>query len=270
MCDQIEFANVLVLNKCDVISVEDQEKAEILIRKLNPNAIIHRSIFGRIDPRLVLNTHLFSLKEAEKAPQWLKEARIGEHKPESVEFGISNFTFRAVRPFHPDRLHSLVIDIESKNGVMATVLRMKGFTWFANHMEGQGIVAFAGRNFSITPGAFWWATIDRESWPTGLSDAITPLWHEPYGDRQNELVVIGRYMDVDQIREAFKSCLLTDEEYALGPDVWLSFADPFASSWVIDESHEHQHEHHHDHSNSERGHCDIDHDHSHGHDHDHR
>lgn len=249
MCDQIEFANVIVLNKCDTISEDEQEKVESLLRKMNPSAVIYRSIFGKIDPRLILNTNLFSLAEAEKAPTWLKEARIGEHKPESIEFGISNFTFRAVLPFHPERLASLMTEIESRTGKLAAVLRMKGFAWVANHMEQQGIVAFAGHCFRLTAGSPWWATLDKDAWPAGLGDAIAPLWHEPYGDRQNEIVVIGRNMDVEIVRAAFTSCLLTDVEYSLGPAAWAALPDPLKSCWTIAEEADQVH-HHHDHSHS--------------------
>lgn len=249
MCDQIEFANVIILNKCDMISLEEQVKVECLLKKMNPNAVIYRSSFGKVDPRLLLNTNLFSLAEAEKAPMWLKEARIGEHKPESIEFGISNFTFRSLRPFHPARFATLVTEMESRTGDLEVVIRMKGFAWVATHMEQQGVVAFAGRSFRLTPGPPWWANIDREAWPAGLSDAIAPLWHEPYGDRQNELVVIGRNMDADKIKSLLIACLLTEAEFALGPASWATFFDPLDACWVIEEEeahdHSHSHEHHH-------------------------
>lgn len=248
MCDQIEFANVIVLNKCDTISPDEQEKVEYLLKKMNPNAVLYRSTFGKVDPRLLLNTKLFSLAEAEKAPQWLKEARIGEHKPESVEFGISNFTFRSLKPFHPERIAAAIADIESRSGDMGAILRMKGFAWFANHMEQQGVIAFAGHTCRLTAGSPWWATLDRDAWPNGLSDAIAPLWHEPYGDRQNELVIIGKNMNVDNIRGRLLSCLLNDSEYLEGPSAWQAFYDPLADSWALQEEehgHDHSHDHHH-------------------------
>jgi G3E family GTPase len=252
MCDQIEFANVIILNKCDLITIEEQEKVQYLMKKMNPTAIIYRSSYGKVDPLLLLNTRLFSLAEAEKAPEWLKEARIGEHKPESVEFGISNFTFRAIRPFHPERLAALMSEVETKTGDLSCILRMKGFSWCANHMEQQGVMAFAGRCFRISPGAPWWAMLAREDWPAGLSDAIAPLWHEPYGDRQNELVIIGKSMDTEKVRAKFVECLLTDAEFALGPAAWSGYLDPLAPSWaeVAEEedtaghSHSHDHGHH--------------------------
>ena len=250
MCEQIEFANVIILNKCDLVSAEEQEKVEFLLKKMNPTAVIYRSTFGKVDPRLILNTKLFSISEAEKAPQWLKEARIGEHKPESLEFGISNFTFRSVRPFHPERFASLVANIESKHPDVSSILRMKGFAWLANHMGEQGIVAFAGRKFRLTPGPPWWASLDRNIWPAGLSDAIAPLWHEPYGDRQNELVVIGRFMNADAIRLCFTQALLTDEELSVGPEEWLKLLDPLEECWAFEEdvgdahNHSHSHSHH--------------------------
>lgn len=214
LCEQIEFANVVVLNKCDVIDEEDQEKVEILLRKLNPEAIIVRSCFGKIDPWAVLNTKRFTIAGAEKSPMWLKEARVGEHKTESDEFGIRSFTFRCVRPFHPARLFQAAQMMESRSGgALSSVVRLKGFAWIATHPEQQAILAFAGRSFKLTPGAPWWAAIERSMWPEGLAEAILPLWHEPFGDRQNEVVVIGKSMDIEAVKGFFLSCTLTDDEY---------------------------------------------------------
>ena len=172
LCEQIEFANVIVMNKCDMISPEEQAIVEELLRKLNPEAAVLRSSFGRVDPWSVLNTKRFTMAGAEKAPLWLKEARIGEHKPESAEFGIKSFTFRSLRPFHPVRLAEAGRMMETRSGSLRDVVRMKGFAWLATRPEQQAILAFAGRTFKVSPGSPWWAAIERSSWPEGLTLSV--------------------------------------------------------------------------------------------------
>lgn len=253
MCEQIEFANVIIMNKCDMISTEEQGIVESILQKLNPEASVVKSSYGVVDPNLILNTGKFTIVGAEKSPLWLKEARIGEHKPETAEFGISSFTYRSLRPFHPARLANIAYEIESRIGHLGNIVRMKGFVWMATASGRQGILSFAGKLFKLTAGAPWWASVDKASWPPGLSEAIDPLWHEPYGDRQNELVVIGRNMNADIVKDILNSCLLTDQEF-YSPDgnaSWASFEDPYAEIWAEDEptvdDHvlDHGHEHHH-------------------------
>eukprot|EP00605_Chrysophyceae_sp_TOSAG23-4_P002337 GSChrysophyteH1.ASY1.ANO1.2585.1 assembled CDS len=197
LCDQVEFANVIVLNKCDLIDKEEKETVRALLRKFNPDAEILEATKGAIDPSKILGTKLFSLAEAEKNEQWLKEARIGEHVPETIEYGIHSFTFRSQRPMHPKRLK-------------------QGFTWLA------------------TP-------IPNDEWPEHLDEAIVAVWHEPHGDRQQEIVVIGQQMNIETIKQALDKCVLTDEEYRCGESdtsIWRSLEDPFAVNDEDDEDDE--------------------------------
>jgi G3E family GTPase len=267
MCEQIEFANIVILNKCDMVGMEAQDRIELMIHKLNPEASVIRSTMGRVDPSLILNTGRFHLGEAEKNPLWLKEARLGEHKPETEEFGIRSFTFRSIKPFHPIRFHEIVRSIESRGGALGTIVRLKGFAWIATRSEQQTVVAFAGRQFKVQSGAPWWAMIDQSEWPAGLKEAIAPLWHEPYGDRQNEIVVIGRGMDAELVRGLIMGSVLTDEEFSLGEEKWREMADPFVPIWEAElaeaehasedfEGHSHTHSHG-DHDEA----CSLDHDH---------
>ena len=113
------------------------------------------------------------------------------------------------------------------------VIRAKGILWLATEAGHalQGIASLAGRNFAVNPGAPWWAQVDKCDWPKGLETAIKPLWHEPYGDRQNELVVIGHDMDEKAVRQELDACLVTPEEFEAGIELWTSYEDPFKSDW---------------------------------------
>ena len=228
LCDQVEFANVIILNKCDLI--DDTEKATVraLLRKFNPNAEIIEAIKGVVDPAKILGTKRFSLAEAEKHEEWLKEARVGEHVPETVEYGIHSFTFRSLRPFHPTRLLMAFQMMEKREPPFDTLLRAKGFAWLATRCDVQGIFAFAGQRTSLVPGPVWWAAVPREEWPDYLEEIIEPLWHEPHGDRQQELVMIGQHMDVSAMESELHKCTLTDEEFAQTEKEWSVYDDPFA------------------------------------------
>ena len=249
LVDQIEFANVVVLNKCDLIANVDL--VERTIRSMNPQARIVRSIHAVVPRDQILMTGSFALHRAEAHPMWLKEARTHEHTPETVEYGISSFVFRHADPLHPRRLRD-TMDRWLDNDA---VLRAKGIAYLATPRgrDHQSILSLAGRTASLLPGPLWWVSIDRDQWPPGLHDAITPLWHgDDHGDRQNELVVIGRHMDHDLVRNDLFACLVTKEEN----DDWTTFDDPFLPEWLEIEArspedhppgegqHDHSHHHH--------------------------
>ena len=259
LVEQVEFANVIVLNKVDLMGREEVQALRRLLQALNPDAAIVTASFGAVDLDAILNTNRFSFQNAEKSSQWLREERLGEHVPESEEYGISSFTFRSARPLHPLRLKAVADRISSRTGAdpLASVVRAKGFAWLATRPDQQGVLAFAGRAFSLSPGAPWWAVIEREAWPEGLAAAIAPLWREPYGDRQNEIVVIGRGMNRDLVSQALEEATLTREEFELGPPSWAAFEDPYRAAW--DQQLE-GHDHHHDHDHHDL--CEGDHDHA--------
>ena len=228
LCDQVEFANVIVLNKCDLIDEKQKGTVRALLRKFNPEAKIIETTRGLLDPTAILGTKLFSMEEAEKHDEWLKEARIGEHVPESIEYGIHSFTFKSFRPMHPARLQEALDMMAQRKAPYDTLLRGKGFAWLATQHDTQAIFALAGRQYALDPGPVWYATIPKKHWPEKIKETITPLWHEPYGDRQQALVMIGQQMDVAAITAALEKCLVTEEEFAKGPDDWKSLEDPFA------------------------------------------
>jgi G3E family GTPase len=266
LLEQVEFANVLVLNKCDLVTAEMRSSVRRFVGKLNPRANIVESTRGRVDPSLVLGTGLFSLSEAEESEQWLKEARYGEHTPESEEYGIQGFTFKARRPFHPQRLRDVLdrlqasaapaflsvagnddddepVDDNAKRAQqtsktdddpLAAVVRAKGPVYVATPggRECQATLSLAGRVASLTPGPLWWATIDQSEWPPEIIEAIKPLWDEEHGERQSEFVIIGVRMARNAVEAVLRTCLLTDDEARVPVEEWKSaWVDPFKGDW---------------------------------------
>jgi G3E family GTPase len=264
LCDQVEFANVIVLNKCDLMREQEKQRVKQLIQNMNPTARIVESVFSAVPLEAVMGTGLFSMSEAERHEGWLKEARIGEHTPETLEYGIGSFTYRALKPFFPHKLHRALesmLDQSSPPFEKSIILRAKGFVWLANFPQLQGDFSLAGNHFSLLPGNPWWAEIEKEHWPENLETAIAPLWHEPFGDRQQEIVIIGQSLDQETITVALNDCLLTDEEMDLGQEAWnrmcADAGDPFQEDWDKaveaaqghDHTHDdgHGHDHHHQH-----------------------
>lgn len=251
LADQVEFADLLILNKTDVMTEEERGKVHAVLKRSNPRAEILETSYGRIDPQVLFGQRRFNFTQAEENPKWLKEARVGEHTAETEEYGISSFILRARRPFHPERLSVAVKAMESREGVLGQLVRMKGVSWLASRNGEQSVMQMAGYRFSVVPGPPWWAAIPREEWPEGLSEDIKPLWQEPHGDRQIEIVCIGQAMDKVAVEEALRACLLTDDEL-LAVDTWSSLVDPFlvAEPPVGDQHHHQQHHSHQQHQSS--------------------
>lgn len=223
LIEQIEFANVIVLNKMDQVSAADAGRLEGILSHLNPDARVIRSTFGAVPLNEVMNTGAFSLEKAAQAAGWLKELR-GEHIPETEEYGISSFVYKARRPFHPQRLHEIVNADWSTLGV----IRSKGFFWLASRMDDAGLWSQAGGLLRIEYAGGWYAASPRERWPQDVDEAeIRAQWVAPYGDRRQELVFIGAGMKRDLVIEALDSCLLNDHEIKQGPALWKGQYDPF-------------------------------------------
>lgn len=222
LIEQVEFANVLLLNKCDQVGEADINKLEGILRKLNPDARVIRTEFGHVPLRAILNTGLFDMERAAQAPGWLKELR-GEHTPETDEYGITSFVYRRRRPFHPQRLWELV----NANWVGTGVVRSKGFFWLASRMDEAGLWSQAGGLLRIEYAGRWYAATPKDQWPEQLPGdaALERDWHAEYGDRRQELVFIGSDMKRDTIEAVLDTCLLTDAEMAAGG--WATLSDPF-------------------------------------------
>ncbi|MEN5264763.1 zinc metallochaperone GTPase ZigA [Stenotrophomonas sp. TWI587] len=222
LIDQIEFCDVIVLNKVDLISDTERERLTAILHRLNPRARIEVSEFGKVPLDRVLKTGLFDFDEASKAPGWLQEMR-GTHTSETEEYGIRNFVYRARRPFHPQRFFDWV-DHEWPG-----VVRSKGYFWLASHPTLAASWSQAGAVARHGPVGYWWAAVPEERWPQDPESValIRAKWDERVGDARQELVLIGVDMDEDGLRARFDACLLTDAEMAQGPTAWASWHNPF-------------------------------------------
>ena len=222
LIDQIEFANVIVLNKIDLITAEQLQELKSIIHHLNPEAKILLSQHGRVPLEELLDTRSFDFEKAAEAPGWMQELR-GEHIPETEEYGISSFVYRARTPFHPQRLADFL------NSDWPGVLRSKGVLWFANLMDHSVEWSQAGGASSIGVSAYWWAALPRDEWPQDeqFVAEVESDWTAPWGDRRQEIVFIGIKMNQSEIVEQLNGCLLTEEERAGGPTSWRALSDPY-------------------------------------------
>lgn len=222
LTEQVEFADVIVLNKTDLVTETELKTLEGLLAEFNPHARVIHSEFGRVPLEEILNTGLFDMDEAEKAPGWAQALAHGADHSEADEYGISNFVYRARRPFHPERFWSCL------HATWPGVLRAKGYFWTANRPAEVGVLSRAGVSVRIEPAGYWWAAVDESHWPEDLADREQFLqnWDPIFGDRRQEIVIIGQGLDRAAVSKLLDDCLLTDEEYSLGSAAWQEFPDP--------------------------------------------
>lgn len=221
LTDQIEFANVIVLNKVSDVSAEELAEIRKIIKSLNTKAELIETNYSDVPLSKVIDTGRFDFQEAAAAPMWLQEAR-GEHVPETEEYGISSFVFRSDRPFHPQRFHAWTQDVPR------SIVRAKGLCWLATRFEEAIDISIAGRTLSLQPAGWWWGIIDPSEWPEPIKDrASKENWQPPYYDHRQEIVIIGIDLDADAIRQSLTECLLTDTEWQLGVAGWRTLPDPF-------------------------------------------
>ena len=225
LIDQIEFANVILINKADLVSGRELEQLKAVIQHLNPKAVILESAFGKVDLNQVLGTGLFDLDSASAHTGWLETPREEIHS-EVDEYNIQNFTYQARRPFHPERLwHAL----DQDDSWLNQVLRSKGFAWVASQNDIANLWSQAGISMRFDPAGYWWSAVKPEDWNVDAEHAseILSKYEGEYGDRRQELVFIGSDMDEMQIRKVLDHCLLQDLEWLQGPQVWANYPDPF-------------------------------------------
>ncbi len=222
LIDQVEFANVIVLNKTDQVDESTIEKIETIVERLNPYALTIRSKFGKIEPSKILATGRFDFEIAKQSKGWQLTLR-GDGASETKEFGVSSFVYRSRRPFHPERFYNRL------SQDWYGILRSKGFFWLASRLDKIGVWSQAGRAARLDFGGFWWAAIPQDLWPDTpqFRQHIDRTWSPQVGDCRQELVFIGVEMDEVAIYDSLQTCLLTDDELVLGPASWLSFPDPF-------------------------------------------
>ncbi len=224
LIDQIEFADVIVLNKLDLVTDEEAVEVEAIIKAFNPGAKVLPATHAQIPLGSVLDTGLFDYDKAESSAGWIRELQ-GEHIPETEEYGISSFVYRTPQPFDADKLWGFLHDEENWRGV----LRSKGFFWVAADDRVAYEWAQAGGVSNVTPTGMWWAAMPPEEWdhPEGQSPDQQPDWHPRFGDRAQQLVFIGQKMDEAGIRARLDACLLDERLAAADSEVWSELRNPF-------------------------------------------
>jgi G3E family GTPase len=232
LTDQVEFANVIVLNKTDLVSEDRVGLLERMLLKLNPTAKIIKTSHGNINPKDILNTGLFDYETAEQSAGWQKELELAQkgisHTPETEEYGIGSFVFRDSRPFHPERfLNYLSHDFPN------TIIRSKGVFWIASRPKEALLWSQAGGSLKARHYGRWWASVSmkrRAVSPSFLEnqDEIMAKWDEKWGDRMNELVLIGQDMDIEQIKSDLEDCLVTDYEI-----IGMESGNGFTDNWPL-------------------------------------
>ncbi len=226
LTDQIEFADIIILNKTDLISEYQLGELKAIIKSLNPVAEILDSTFGKIAPQKILNTGLFDFEKASNSAGWLKELNT-EHTPETEEYGISSFVFRNKRPFHAERFWNYV-----SQDFPASVIRSKGLFWLASRKDDAVNWSQAGGSLRAEQAGVWWASMpysERTSYISFIENqkTIETRWDKQFGDRMNEIVFIGQEMGKHIITSELEACLCTDEEIKQMEAGKIKFADPF-------------------------------------------
>ena len=224
LIEQVEFADVILISKIDLISSREREELIAILERLNAQAEIIPMVMGEVPLDKILNTNRFDFERAAQAPGWLQELR-GEHVPETDEYGIASSAYRARRPFHPQRF----FDFIDRPWVNGKLLRSKGFFWLASKPQDAGSWSQAGGLMRHGFAGRWWRFVPKSQWPQDEENvaAIMGNWQLSTGDCRQELVFIGQNIDFTQLRVELDACLLNDEEMALGVDGWRLLADPF-------------------------------------------
>ncbi|MEM6317453.1 MAG: GTP-binding protein [Bacteroidota bacterium] len=226
LTDQIEFANVIIINKTDLATEEQIGVLKAAIHKLNPSAKIITSSFSKVAPQQILNTAMFDFEEAEQSAGWIEELNKEEHTPETEEYGIGSFVFRSKKPFHPERFWLYI-----QTMFPANIIRSKGLFWLASRPDQALIWGQAGGSLRADSAGVWWDSMPYRERTRYLAfvenqQEIESDWSATFGDRKNEIVIIGQDLDEREITAALEACLLTDEELATGrwkkgyPDKW--------------------------------------------------
>ncbi|WP_422410282.1 MULTISPECIES: zinc metallochaperone GTPase ZigA [unclassified Endozoicomonas] len=224
LVDQVEFADILLISKTDLIEQPELERLTAILKTLNTNARIIPIAHGQVNVDEVLNTGLFDFERAQSAPGWLKEMR-GEHLPETEEYGIGSFSYTARRPFHPEKFYQFLHSARD----YGKLIRSKGYFWLASRPEFAGQWSQAGGIARYGFAGMFWKAVPKENWPTDEDSlaSIKSNWVEPFGDMRQELVFIGQGLDQHAITKALDYCLLTEDEVLKGKEYWASLSDPF-------------------------------------------
>jgi len=224
LVDQVEFADVILISKTDLITNDELNRLTAILNTLNTQANIIPISNGHININEVLNTGLFNFERAQQAPGWLKEMR-GEHIPETEEYGISSFNYTARRPFDPEKFYNFLHNTEQ----FGKLIRSKGYFWLATRPLFCAQWSQAGGIAHYGFAGMFYKAIPKKDWPTEpelLAD-INSKWLEPFGDMRQELVFIGQSLDKKAMIKALDDCLLPEDAVLKGKDFWKTFNDPF-------------------------------------------
>ncbi|MFP3384671.1 MULTISPECIES: zinc metallochaperone GTPase ZigA [Tritonibacter] len=223
LTDQIEFADVVVLNKVSLATPEQVDAARKIIRSLNADTDIIEADFSAVPADRILDTGLFDFEKAHEHPMWAKELYgFADHVPETEEYGIASFVYRARAPFDPQKIHDVL------NGSLPGVIRAKGHFWIATRPDWVAEFSLAGALSSVAPLGTWWASVPQDRWPTHQQarDYMRAHWQEPFGDRRQELVFIGAGIDWPALTAKLDACLMPEITAETLPDC-ETLADPF-------------------------------------------
>ena len=224
LVDQIEFADVLLISKTDLVENTDLDKLKAILRSLNTSAKIIPISNGQVQIDDVLNTGLFNFEKAQDAPGWLKEMR-GSHTPETEEYGIASFSFVARRPFYPKKFYEFLHDINK----FGKLIRSKGYFWLGSRLEYAGQWSQAGGIARYGFAGMFWKSVPKQNWPTDEESlkTINENWEEPFGDMRQELVFIGQGLDKVAMIKALEDCLVSENDLLKGEEFWTTLDDPF-------------------------------------------
>ncbi|ROL82276.1 4-hydroxytetrahydrobiopterin dehydratase [Pseudomonas protegens] len=232
LIEQVEFADVILISKIDLISSAERQELMAILGRLNAQAEIIPMVMGQVPLAKILNTGRFDFERAAQAPGWLQELR-GEHVPETQEYGIASTAYRARRPFHPQRFFNFI----NRPWVNGKLLRSKGFFWLASKYQEAGSWSQAGGLMRHGFAGRWWRFVPKQQWPQDEEStaAILHNWTAATGDCRQELVFIGQNIDFTRLSAELDLCLLDDDEMALGVEGWSLLSDPFGS-WHEEEA----------------------------------
>tara|TARA_B110000261_G_scaffold30906_1_gene35385 strand:- start:576 stop:1655 length:1080 start_codon:yes stop_codon:yes gene_type:complete len=224
LVDQVEFADVILISKTDLVSRSEIAHLTAILKTLNTEAKIVPIAEGQVNVDEVLNTGLFNFDRAQQAPGWLKEMR-GEHIPETEEYGIGSFTYEARRPFHPEKFHDFLHSTDK----YGKLIRSKGYFWLASRPEFAGQWSQAGGIARYGFAGMFWKAIPKHNWPDDEEylASINRQWVEPFGDMRQELVFIGQGLNQSLMTKSLDECLLSEEEVLRGKAYWSTLQDPF-------------------------------------------
>ncbi|MDU0435428.1 GTP-binding protein [Staphylococcus haemolyticus] len=227
LIDQVEFCDVLVLNKTDLVTEAELTKLENILRKLQPDAHLIKTTNAEVDINEVLDTGRFDFEQASNSAGWIKELTEGghaEHTPETEEYGIGSFVYSRRLPFHAKRFNDWLEQMPNN------IVRAKGIVWLAQYNQVACLLSQAGSSCNISPVTYWVAAMSKEQREQILNQRrdVAQSWDIEYGDRNTQFVIIGTELDQEKIVKELDQCLVNGDEV---DSDWNQLEDPY--HWQI-------------------------------------